>query len=124
MSIENYIPVLDPVLILVILGASSGLVVGRAFKKIDYEIQRIPAVTKSSRFKKFLIVATLNCIHHFQFGLALMYLAYYFKASGSIGDHGFALIYSFGFGLVVDDAPDLPARFRRYFSYLTESGKK
>jgi|Deesub1362B_J571_1020462.scaffolds.fasta_scaffold00060_91 hypothetical protein len=121
MPIENYLQLLDPTLILVILGLSSGLVLGRSFKKIDFEIKKTQKFMKSSKFKQYLISAALNSIHHFQFGLALMYFAYRFH--GSIGDDGFTLMYSFGFGLVVDDAPDLPRRFRKYFSYLIESEK-
>ena len=54
-----------------------------------------------------LILRLLDFLHHFWMGLLLMI---YYPASSEL--------YWVGWGLVLDDAPDIPARFAGYFTYL------
>jgi len=111
----SYIPLLDTELLSVILGFSTGALLGNAGKNFDYNIKKTEWFKNLNQFSKWLISMILDVTHHFQYGLILMLYALTYIDS-NLHPIRFWLIYSFGFGLVVTDVKDIPKRFRKYFN--------
>ena len=85
-----------------------GFMFARAFgKQFDQTIQGTDWWATASEIEQFIMGGILNFFHHFWIGLLLMV---YCSASQEF--------YWFGYGLFIDDLPDIPNRFRRYFDYL------
>ena len=82
---------------------------GRAFgKNLDHTIKETPWFKDLSPFWRTIVENLLNFTHHFQYGLIMM--IYWTNITE---------VYWFGYGLVVDDGPDIPKRFIKYFGYIT-----
>ena len=85
-----------------------GFMFARAFgKKFDQVIQNTEWWATASEIEKFVVGGVLNFFHHFWIGMLLMVYSF-----------GSQEVYWFGYGLFVDDLPDMPTRFRKYFDYL------
>ena len=84
-----------------------GFMFGRSFgKQLDHTIMDDPFIKSLRPVWQWLIGAILNFLHHFWIGLLLM--VYYPNT----------LLYWIGFGLFIDDIPDIPKPFVKWFSYL------
>lgn len=88
-----------------------GLLFGRAFgKQLDQGIQADPWFKRRHRVWRELLRRILDFTHHFWVGLLLVvYLPDIPEAVW------------FGWGLFVDDMPDLPRRVKGYFKTGSES---
>lgn len=85
-----------------------GLLFARSFgKKLDNEIKKTEWYKGQATLPKWLIAHTLDFLHHFWMGLLLMV---YFSE--------YPEIFWFGAGLLVDDIPDIPARYQNLFKSL------
>lgn len=94
-----------PVTFAAVVFAALGFQFGRAFgKKLDYEIQRGDWFDDRGRAVQWLVRALLDFTHHWWIG-ALMMMRFAIPSP----------FYWFGFGLFIDDLPDMPRRFRGYF---------
>jgi hypothetical protein len=79
---------------------------GRAFgKKLDYRIQQGEWFKRQGVVVQWIVQRTLDFLHHFWMGGFLMI---YFP--------NIPEIYWFGYGLFIDDLPDVPRRFKKLFS--------
>ncbi len=83
-----------------------GFMVGRAFKGIDQAIQKTHSYQHQNPLTKQVIKNTLNFFHHFWIGLLLVCYAPIPELTW------------LGWGLFIDDLPDMPKRFKGYFRYL------
>ena len=90
-----------------------GFMLARAFKNLDHTIKETIQFEKLDPISQFLLGATLDFFHHFWIGLLMMVYSY-----------GSQPVYWFGYGLFLDDLPDLPTRFRKYFDYLFNGENK
>lgn len=101
-----------PVTLLQITWAIIGFMFGRAFgKQLDHTIQETEWFKKQKLMAQWTVRAILDFMHHFWIGLLLMVYA-------SLSPYPSEL-YWFGYGLFIDDAPDIPSRFAKYFTYLS-----
>ena len=96
-----------PETLLQITWAVIGFMLARSFKKLDYTIKEATLYTTMDPISQFIVGGILDFFHHFWVGMLLM--VYY---------NGSPEVYWFGYGLFIDDLPDLPTRFRKYFDYL------
>lgn len=97
-----------PATLLAITWSIIGFMLARAFKNIDHTIQETTGYKDLDPITQKFVAMLLDFLHHFWIGLLLM--VYYPNTPE---------IYWFGYGLFIDDLPDLPARFKKYFGYLT-----
>jgi len=84
-----------------------GFMFARSFKNIDHFIKESEWYAALDKLGQFLVGGILDFFHHFWMGLLIM--IYYPQPQEC---------YWFGYGLFLDDLPDIPARFRKYFDYL------
>ena len=84
-----------------------GFILARSFKSVDHTIKESEWYKNLDEIGKFLVGGTLDFFHHFWIGMLLM--VYYPHIEE---------VYYFGYGLFIDDLPDVPSRFRKYFDYL------
>lgn len=85
-----------------------GLTFGRAFgKQLDQEIQASAWFKGLGGLQQNLVRRLLDFLHHWWMGALLML---YFG--------GVEAVYWFGYGLLLDDVPDMPARLKKYLGYL------
>jgi hypothetical protein len=93
----------------------------RAFaKKLDQSIKVSPTFKSWSPEMQFIIAGLLNFMHHLWIGLLIM-LTYAQNYTYLIYVPGGVLPIApfwFGYGLFIDDMPDVPNRFKKYFEYL------
>ena len=88
-----------------------GFFAGRAGASCDNDIKDTEWFKARGKFTQKVIGALLDFTHHFWIGLLLMNYAL---------DPIKTEMYWFGMGMFVDDMPDIPSRFRRWFGYLAE----
>ena len=85
-----------------------GITFGRAFgKKFDHDIQQSAWFKKQSGITQWVLKRLLDFTHHWWIGALLMTYAYSHVET-----------YWFGYGLFLDDLPDIPARLVDMLSYL------
>ena len=106
----NYLPDFPVEFIVTVLGFGIGFYLGNSGKNFDHEVQQTEWFGRLGRFRKWLVKQALNTTHHFQYGLLLMYIAKT-KLTGDLQ----TFVYSLGFGMLVTDIKDVPARFRKFF---------
>jgi len=103
-----------------IVWALIGFFFARAFgKQLDQDIQNSSWFNNlNEEWKKNFIKRLLDFTHHLWLGLLIMIM----YGSSEIIIIGRLQIapYWIGYGWVIDDAPDIPPRFRKYFSYLLD----
>lgn len=107
LEITNYIlPIIATKTLIQITGFSIGLYLARAFgKQADQDIQKGGWFKKLSKTKQNLTRRLLDFLHHFYVGWIIM-----------IVTTPENVLYWFGYGIFVDDIPDIPRRFQRYFN--------
>jgi len=88
-----------------------GFCAGRAGARFDDNIKNSDWFKHLGYWRKKIVGFLLDFTHHFWIGLLLMV---YTKnlLSGEL--------YWFGYGLFIDDLPDVPARFAGWFKHLAE----
>jgi len=89
-----------------------GFMAGRAGALCDHQIKESEWYKKQCPSSQSIISALLDFTHHFWIGLLLMVEVPQAVLNGRV--------YWFGMGLFVDDMPDIPARFKKWFGYLAE----
>ncbi len=93
-----------------------GFMFGRAFaKSLDQTVQATEAFKRQGKFVQTLIKNALNFLHHFWMGLLL--IVYAAQIGGQLRLDA-DIVAFFGLGLFIDDLPDVPARFKKYFAAL------
>lgn len=86
-----------------------GFMFARAFgKNLDYKIRYSVWLDDQPEWVQYLVAGLLNFLHHWWMGL----LIYIYAPIPEIR--------MFGLGMFIDDIPDIPPRFRKYFKYLFE----
>lgn len=81
-----------------------GFTFARAFgKQLDQMVQQTDWFLTLDAPRQWLVKASLDFLHHFWMGLLLMIYA----PSESY--------YWFGYGVFIDDLPDVPRRFKKWF---------
>lgn len=86
-----------------------GFMLGRAGAQTDHIVKQSQWFQGLSSTEQKIMEIVLNFLHHFWIGMLFMiYAIEPIKTE----------MYWFGAGLFVDDIPDIPARFRKWFSYL------
>lgn len=96
-----------------------GILFSRAFgKQIDQQIQNSEWFKAQRGPIQELVRRICDFLHHFWVGLLLIVYAPQIAAKLVIDPE---MVYWFGAGLVVDDIPDMPRRFLKYFSKLPEN---
>lgn len=94
-----------------------GFLFARAFgKKLDYELQDTEWFKKQHGLVQWIIKRSLDFLHHFWIGLLIVLYAE--QLVGFIGLADPAPLIWFAYGLILDDLPDIPARFQAYFKYF------
>jgi len=90
-----------------------GVAFGRGLgKQLDQEIQSTPWFHKLKPWQQSLVRRILDATHHFWVGLLLMCYA-------KLTPHPVE-IYWFGAGLLLDDFPDIPRRYKRMLNFPGE----
>jgi len=84
-----------------------GFILARSFKNIDHTVKESRWYQTLDKVEQFVVGGLLDFLHHFWMGMILM--VYYSHIPE---------VYWFGYGLFIDDLPDIPQRFREYFDYL------
>jgi len=103
-----------PVSFVQIVWLGIGLTFGRAFgKQLDQNIQNSDWFKGLNLVWQNLLKRALDFLHHWWIGALLMV---YF------GD--VEAVFWFGYGLLLDDIPDVPARLKKYFNYLWKNNEK
>ena len=108
-----------PTELITVTWALIGFCLARAFgKKLDHTIKEQTWYTELDPLPKWFIGAILDFFHHFWIGLLIMIridpdqIVYIFGEPVSF--------YYFGWGIFIDDLPDIPERFKGYFKYLMD----
>lgn len=97
--------------------ACIGFMFARAFgKQIDQDIQNGDWFKSLPPAWQSIVKRLLDFLHHFYIGLLLM-ISYKIDEVFFWGVTPVSL-YWFGWGLFIDDIPDIPQRLLRYFEYL------
>jgi len=89
-----------------------GFMAGRAGALCDNQIKNSEWYKRRCSCEQSVISGLLDFTHHFWIGLLLMVEIPREVCGGRP--------YWFGMGLFVDDMPDIPARFKKWFGYLSE----
>jgi len=85
---------------------------GRAYgKRFDQLVKSTDWYKRRHPIVRFLIGGTLDFLHHFWVGLLLMTYAAQIALALNLPSPD--PVYFFGYGLFVDDLPDVPRRVRR-----------
>ncbi len=93
-----------------------GFMFSRAFaKNLDHAVQETDQFKAQGKFAQTLIKNLLNFLHHFWIGLLLIV---YSAQIASPLHFSPDVIAFFGLGLFLDDLPDIPQWFRKYFQCL------
>jgi len=93
-----------------------GFFFGRGFgKDLDYKIQRTEWFKRRHEAIAWIISRFLDSLHHFQIGILLMVYAVPLSQLLRINP---LIPYWFGYGLLLDDIPDLWRRMGEWFKYL------
>ncbi len=93
-----------------------GFMFSRAFaKNLDHSVQDTAMFKAQGKFVQTLIKNLLNFLHHFWIGLLLIVYAAQIALPLRFSPDVIAF---FGLGLFLDDLPDIPQRFRKYFQTL------
>lgn len=91
-----------------------GFMFGRAFgKQLDQEVQNSQWFKNRHPLCQWIIKRCLDFLHHFWIGLLIM--IYVCDPCISTIDNE---AYWFGYGLFLDDVPDIPKRFIRLIKYF------
>jgi len=94
-----------------------GFLFGKSFgKQLDQKIQNKEWFKNQSGTVQWFAKTLMDFLHHFWIGLLLMLYAPQIASLHSLMDY--QAVYWFGVGLFLDDLPDVPSRFRKYFDYL------
>ena len=97
-----------PVSFAQIIWLGVGLTFGRAFgKQLDRQIQGSAWFLGLAPLWQNILRRLLDFLHHWWIGALLMLYFCEFEA-----------VYWFGYGLLLDDIPDVPARLKDQLSYL------
>jgi len=94
-----------------------GIVFGRAFgKQLDHDIQQVEEFKKLPRWLRWIIKRLLDFTHHWWIGGIIMisYDAVEIFYFGRLP----VCPFWFGYGLFIDDIPDVPKRVRDMLNYL------
>ncbi len=95
-----------------------GFTFARAFgKNLDQNVKSSKFYNVQSKVAQWVISGLLDWLHHFWVGLLLM--VYAAQVSIIIPVDADALFF-FGLGMFIDDLPDVPRRFQKYFKGLQE----
>jgi len=109
---------IPPERLAIILGFSFGFFWGESFSKFDYQIKYKSKILEKHAFSRWLLLTALDALHHFQYGLALMFVA----QLPLLPPLHVLLIYWAGAGLVISDWKDYEYVIKR-FSKIGGSGK-
>lgn len=97
-----------PVSFVQVVWLGIGLTFGRCFgKNLDQEIQGSDWFKGLGDLQQSVVRRLLDFLHHWWMGGLLMVM---------FGD--VEVVFWFGYGLLLDDIPDMPARLRKFLSYL------
>ena len=105
--------------LLVIVSLLSGFLFGESFRILDYQLKQSPMFHIMSPMQRFLFGWFPDLLHHFQYGLALMWFSY---QTESITLGSFA--YYFGLGMVLADVKNYKAVLRRISNAFTQLNVK
>ncbi len=95
-----------------------GFTFARAFgKNLDQIVKSSGFFKKQNSVAQWLLSALLDFLHHFWVGLLLMSYAGQVAALIPVESD---VLYFYGLGMFLDDLPDVPRRFQKYFKGLTE----
>jgi len=84
-----------------------GLVFARAFgKQFDQDVVKSTWFHNLNRFERGLIRRLLDFLHHWWMGLFIFFYSPIIELK------------FFGLGIFIDDLPDVPRRYRKFFKYL------
>jgi len=99
--------------------AALGFVSARAFgKRFDRTLKSTRWFRRRGWLLRGLLAGLLDACHHWELGLLLWFYAPPWSLPTGFNQP----LQWLGLGLFVDDMPDVPTRFRRYFSYLSLGG--
>ena len=92
-----------------------GFTFSRAFgKKLDQGVQSSSWFKARRAWVQGLLKRLLDFLHHWWMGLLLWFYAPYIVLPTGFDSP----LHYFGLGWFIDDLPDVPSRFRAFFSYL------
>jgi len=92
-----------------------GFFFARGFgKQLDQDIQESEWFKSLPNDAQWILKRLLDSLHHLWIGMLLMVYGPKFFPEQKIE------FYWFGYGIFIDDLPDLPKRFREYFKYIVE----
>ncbi len=96
-----------------------GFMFGRAFgKSLDFSVQQTDWFSRQPKLSQEVVKNLLNFLHHFWIGLLLMVYAAQIGGLLRGWQVPAEVPYFAGCGLFLDDLPDVPARFKKYFAGL------
>ena len=104
-----------------IVFAGIGIAFGRAYKKCDYVAQQTGWFKNLSPTGQWFVKATLDALHHWWMGALLMVWSKFFIfpfPSPELPLITANEIFWFGWGLFIDDLPDLAPRLKKLLKYL------
>ncbi len=95
-----------------------GFTFARAFgKNLDQSVKASVFFHNQGCVVQWVLAGLLNWLHHFWVGLLLMVYA---GPAAAVFPVNSEALYFFGLGMFIDDLPDIPRRFRKYFQGFTE----
>jgi len=93
--------------LVVVTWVAIGFLFGRSFgKQIDFKVTNSEWFMHLKPWQQYIVEGLFNFLHHWWAGLILYIYA------------PIPEIRWFGLGLFLDDWPDIPSRFKKYFKYL------
>jgi hypothetical protein len=117
---ELLIEIPSPSTIEEILWFGIGLTFARAFAESDHALQNTEWFkTLESSIAKYLVKSFMDAFHHWWIGGIL--IVYNVQISTFIPSGFFItplIVYWVGWGILIDDLPDLPPRIKKYFKYI------
>jgi hypothetical protein len=102
----------NPTQILVWLALTSGFLFGEAGSKLDFLVLSTGGFQKLGVLDRFAVKFMLDLLHHFQYGLGLMWLSYQVPEPFS------TFLFNFGFGMFASDLRDFQNLRRRFMIML------
>ena len=113
-----------PSTLIQILWYGLGIVFARGFgKKLDEDIQSSDWYMKQGPFTQGVLKRLLDVAHHWWMGLFLVVYATMPFTVGGYPVNLNAELYWFGWGVFIDDVPDIPLRIQGYFGVPEEDKK-
>ena len=106
-SVAIEIPIPEPPTLKAVFWFLLAISAGQSFKDIDYDIQESDWYKALGSFTQRIIKHALDFLHHWWMGL---FLAVYAEDIAFILGGDPVIFYWFGWGLFVDDMPDVPKR--------------